>query len=123
MCHASLFAVILTMFLPADFFGMISRSSSRGADMRPSQVAEAARRTGSTIILPSPRELELVRYTQVIYRLHVYTVLLLLPYGLELVRFTRVILPSPWELELVRYTQVMHRLHVYTVLLPSLQEM
>lgn len=51
------------MCVHADFFGMISRSSSRGTDVRSSQVAEATRRTGSTIILPSPRELELVRYT------------------------------------------------------------
>ena len=46
----------------AALFGMISRSSSRGGDVRPTGVSDpAAGRAGSTIILPSPRELEMVR--------------------------------------------------------------
>ena len=48
--------------LHAALFGMISRSSSRGGDVRPTGASDpAAGRAGSTIILPSPRELELVR--------------------------------------------------------------
>ncbi|DBA77690.1 TPA: hypothetical protein ACH3X2_008392 [Trebouxia sp. C0005] len=43
-------------------FGMISRSSSRGGDVRPTGASDpAAGRAGSTIVLASPRELELVR--------------------------------------------------------------
>lgn len=42
---------------------MISRSSSRGGDVRPTGGSDPAvgRRAGSTILLPSPREMELVR--------------------------------------------------------------
>ncbi len=48
--------------LHAALFGMISRSSSRGGDVRPTGASDpAAGRAGSTIILPSPRELEMVR--------------------------------------------------------------
>jgi len=48
--------------LHAALFGMISRSSSRGGDVRPTGASDpAAGRAGSTIILASPRELEMVR--------------------------------------------------------------
>ncbi len=50
------------LLLHAALFGMISRSSSRGGDVRPTGASDpAAGRAGSTIILASPRELEMVR--------------------------------------------------------------
>ena len=51
-----------TSVVVAAFFGMIPRSSSRGGDLRPAGVGDpAAGRAGSTIIMPSPPELEMVR--------------------------------------------------------------
>ena len=58
----SSYSMMIMVF--AAFLGMISRSSSRGGDVRPTGVSDpAVGRAGSTIIMPSPPELEMVRYS------------------------------------------------------------
>jgi len=62
LCSPCFKCLAYNSLLHAALFGMISRSSSRGGDVRPTGASDpAAGRAGSTVILASPRELEMVR--------------------------------------------------------------